>query len=95
MSATEQEGDLSGLHLLVGELGTAREGGQVVGDRFGRVVHDLADLRGGLALECEADDLSAMREDRPQIMERAAHRDQHVGVCLSHHYAGHGRWFVG
>ena len=82
MSATEEEGDLADLHLLVSELGTAREGGEVVGDRFGRVVHDLADLRGGLALESEADDLSAMREHRPQVMEGAAHRDQDVGVCL-------------
>ena len=47
-------------------------------------MHDLADLRGGLALEREADDLSAMGEDRPQVMERAAHRDQDVGVCLAH-----------
>ena len=70
--------------FLLGELGTAREGGQVVGNGLGRVVHDLADLRGGLALESEADDLSAMGEYRPEVMERAAHRDQDVGVCLAH-----------
>ena len=83
-SAAKEKGDLSDLHFLVGELGTAREGGQIVGDRLGRVVHDLADLRGGLALESEADDLSAMGENRPEVMERAAHRDQDVGVCLAH-----------
>ena len=79
-SAAEEKGDLSGLHLLVGELGAAREGGQVVGDRFGRVVHDLADLRGGLALEGQADDLGAMGEDGPEVVERTAHRDQDIGV---------------
>src|SRR5271157_3525432 len=94
MATAEQEGNLSHLHLLVSELGTARERGQIVGDCFGRVVHDLADLRGGLALEREADDLSTMRENRAQIMERAAHRDQHVGVCLAHHFqvTGDGSW---
>ena len=85
-SATEQKCDLSDLHLLASELGAACEGGKIVGDRFGRVVHDLADLRSGLALECESDDLSAMREDRPEIMERAAHGDQDIGVSLAHHY---------
>ena len=60
-----------------------REGGQVVGDRFGRVVHDLADLRGGLALECEADDLSAMGEDRSEVVEGTAHWDQDIGVSLA------------
>ena len=63
-SATEEKGDLAGLHLLAGKLGAAGEGGQIVGDRFGRVVHDLADLRGGPALECKADDLNAMGEHR-------------------------------
>ena len=67
-SAAEEKGNLSDLHLLAGELGTAREGGQIVGDRFRRVVHDLADLRGGLALEREADDLSAMSENRPEVV---------------------------
>src|SRR5665811_2507559 len=81
-SATEEKRDLSGLHLLLGELGAAREGRQIVGDRFGRVVHDLADLRRGLALECEADDLSAMREDWSKVVERTAHRDQDVGLNL-------------
>src|SRR5271157_180335 len=94
MATAEQEGNLPHLHLLVSELGTARERGQIVGDCFGRVVHDLADLRGGLALEREADDLSTMRENRAQIMERAAHRDQHFGVCLAHHFqvTGDGSW---
>ena len=57
-------------------------------------MHDLADLRGGLALEGEADDLSAVRENRSQIMKRAPHRDQHVGVCLTHKYqvTGDGSW---
>ena len=49
-------------------------------------MHDLADLRGGLALESEADDLSAMGEHRPEVVERAAHRDQDVGVRLAHHF---------
>ena len=74
--------------------GTAHECGQIVGDRFGRAVLDLADLRGGFALQREADDLSAMRENWAQVMERAAHRDQHVGVCLTHHLqvTGDGSW---
>src|SRR5215831_9815478 len=50
-STTEEESDLPDLHLLASELGAAREGGQVVGDGLGGVVHDLADLRGGLALQ--------------------------------------------
>jgi hypothetical protein len=82
-SATEQKGDLPSLHLLASELGAACEGGQIVGNRFGGVVHDLADLRGGLALECKADDLSAMREDWPEVVECAAHGDQHVGISLA------------
>ena len=85
-SAAEEKGDLSGLHLLASELGAAREGRQIVGDRFGRVVHDLADLRSGLALECKADDLSAMREDWSKIVERTAHRDQDVGLSLADHF---------
>ena len=57
-------------------------------------MHDLADLRGGFALQREADDLSAMRENWAQVMERAAHRDQHIGVCLTHHLqvTGDGSW---
>ena len=47
-------------------------------------MHDLADLRGGLALQGQADDLGAMREHRPEVMEGAAHRDQDVGVGLAH-----------
>ena len=92
--APEEKGDLSDLHLLASELGAAREGGQVVGDGFGRVVHDLADLRGSLALERESDDLSAMGEDRPEIMERAAHGDQDIRVSLAHHFQvpGDGSW---
>jgi hypothetical protein len=82
-SAAEEKSDLSGLHLLAGELGASREGRQIVSDRFGRVVHDLADLRSGLALECKADDLSAMREDRSKVVERTAHRDQNVGLSLA------------
>jgi hypothetical protein len=85
-SAAEEKGDLSGLHLLVGELSAAREGGQVVGDRFGRMVHDLADLRSGLALERKADDLRAMGEDGPEVVERTAHRDQNIGVSLADRY---------
>src|SRR4051794_30653862 len=81
--APEEEGDLADLHLLAGELDTAREGGQVVGDGFGRVVHDLTDLRGGLALKRQPDDLRAVGEDRPQVMERAAHGDQDVRVSLA------------
>lgn len=89
-SSPEEKGDLSGLELLACELSAAREGGQVVGDRFGRVVHDLADLRGGLALERKADDLSAMREDRSEVVECAAHGDQHIGVSLADQYKGPG-----
>jgi hypothetical protein len=85
-SAAEEKGDLSSLHLLAGELGAARESGQIVGDRFGRVVHDLADLRSGLALECQPDDLSAMREDWSKVVECAAHGDQHAGVSLADQY---------
>ena len=35
-----------------------------------------------------------MGENRAQIMERAAHRDQHFGVCLAHHFqvTGDGSW---
>jgi hypothetical protein len=83
-SAAEKECDLSGLHLLGGQLGAACESGKIVGDCFRGVVHDLADLRSGFALECEPDDLSAMRQDRTQIMERAAHGDQHTRVSLAH-----------
>jgi hypothetical protein len=85
-SATQEKGNLSGLHLLACKLDAAREGGQVVGDRFGRVVHDLADLRRGLALKCKADDLSAMREDWSEVVECAAHGDQDVGVSLADQY---------
>ena len=84
-SATEEKGDLSGLHLLAGELVQRVKVDKVVGDRFGRVVHDLADLRSGLALESKADDLSAMREDWSEVVERTAHRDQDVGVSLADH----------
>ena len=92
--ATEEECNLAHLHLLASELSTEREGEQIVGDRFGRVVHDLADLRGGLPLECKADESSAMGEDRSEVMECAAHGDQDIGVCLAHHFevAGDGSW---
>ena len=46
-------------------------------------MHDLADLRGGLALQRQPDDLNAMSEHRPDVAEGAAHRDQDVGVGLS------------
>ena len=37
------------------------------------------------ALECKADDLSAMRgEDWSEVVERTPHRDQDVGVGLAH-----------
>jgi len=84
--AAKEEGDLSDLHFLLGELGAAREGGKVVGNGLRRVVHDLADLRGRLALKSEADDLRAVGENRTQVMERTTHRDQDAGVGLSDRY---------
>jgi hypothetical protein len=85
---------LTHLHLLASELGAACKSGQIVGDRFGRVVHDLADLRGGLALQREADDLSAMCENWPKIVECAAHRYQNIWMCAAHNdqVAGDGSW---
>src|SRR5262249_16913576 len=59
-----------------------------------RVVHDLADLGGCLALESKADDLSAVGENGAQIVKRAAHRDQDIGVSLAYddQVAGDGSW---
>ena len=81
-SSPQEERNLPNLEFLCGELGAACEGGQIVGDRLGRVMHDLADLRGGLALEGKSDDLRAMGEHRSEIVERAPHRDQDVGMRL-------------
>jgi hypothetical protein len=65
-------------------LGATCKSGKIIGNRFRRVVHDLADLGSGFALEREPDDLSAMRQDRPQVIECAAHADQHTRVSLRH-----------
>ena len=40
----EEKGDLAYLHFLLCQLSTADEGGQIVADRLGRMMHDLTDL---------------------------------------------------
>ena len=50
-AASQEEGNLSYLHLLFGQLGAADEGGQIVADRLGTMVHELADLGHGLAFQ--------------------------------------------
>ena len=83
-SSPQEERNLPNLEFLCGEFGAACEGGQIVGDRLGRVMHDLADLRGGLALEGKSDDLRAMGEHRSEIVERAPHREGRSGCrCAS------------
>ncbi len=82
-AAVQHERDLVDLHLVFGELRAAGEGGQIVGNGFWRVVHDLADLRGGFALQGQLDDLDAMREHRTDVAEGTSHWDQDVGVGFS------------
>ena len=79
-SAAKYEGDLGDVHFLGRELRTAGESGQIVGNGFWRVAHDLADLRGGFALQRQLDDLNAVCEHRPDVTEGAAHRDQDFRV---------------
>src|SRR5690348_4499685 len=79
-TASEQEGDLSGLEPLAGQLRATREGRQIVGHCLRRVVHDPADLRGGLALEGQSYDLSTMGQYGPDVVQGAAHGDEHVGM---------------
>ena len=45
----QKKGDLSHLHLLARQLETASEGREVVADRTGAMMRDLADLRHCLA----------------------------------------------
>ncbi len=47
----QEKGDLTDLHLLLRQMDTADEGGQIVAHRLGTMVHDLADLRHRLALQ--------------------------------------------
>jgi len=51
LAAPQEKGNLSYLHLLLGQLGAADEGGQIVADRLGTMVHELADLGHGLAFQ--------------------------------------------
>jgi hypothetical protein len=51
LAASQEKGNLSYLHLLLGQLGAADEGGQIVADRLGTMVHELADLGHGLAFQ--------------------------------------------
>src|SRR5262249_1832673 len=74
-AAVEYEGDLAELQVAFGELRAAGEGGQIVGNSFWRVVHDLADLGGGFALQRQFDDLDAMSEHRTDVPDGTTHWD--------------------
>src|SRR5688572_10574186 len=50
-SAPQKEGDFSRLSSAPGELRDAGEGGEIVGNRFGRMFEAAADFGGGLAFQ--------------------------------------------
>ena len=50
-ASPEEKSDLAYLHLLLCQLSTADERGQIVADRLGRMMHDVTDLRHGFAFQ--------------------------------------------
>ncbi len=78
-TAPKEEGDLSGLEVASLELSRADEGVEVVGDGFGAVTHDVANLAEGFSFEGEFDDAHAVGEDRADVVLVASQRQQGVG----------------
>ena len=81
-ASTQQEGDLPGLHPATRQRRAAGEGGEVVADGRWAVPQDPADLRRRLALQRQADDLGAVGQYRPDVVNRASQRDQHARMGL-------------
>ena len=81
--SAEEEGNLLWGDVFLSELGTARESGEIVGDGLWGMPHALTDLGGRLALEREADDLGAVGQDGTEIMQGAAHGNEHIGIVLA------------
>jgi hypothetical protein len=57
---------------------------EIVGNCFGGVMHDLADLRGGLALKGKPYDLRAVCEHGSEVVVRASHGNQDAGMGLAY-----------
>lgn len=71
-SATQHEGDLADFEALASELRATPKRSQIVGDGFGRVARDLANLGRGLAFEREPDNLHSMAQHGADIVHGAA-----------------------
>ena len=70
-TAAQQESNLAGMELALGQLRKAGKGGQVIGDRGGRAAQDAANFRGGLALQGQAYHFDALCKHRPEVVREA------------------------
>jgi hypothetical protein len=74
LSSTQKKGNLTDLHIPLFEVDTSGKSGKVIVYRLGTMMHHFADLRHGLALQRQSDNLGSMGQHRSDVMNGATQR---------------------